>query len=152
MGTVTEHNVAKIAGCFSGIDWSLKSFCVNCRKIAGMVHMRMRQKNKIQISRRHRNTDWTEKEYLDEIYRFTDEKLRSVPSKDDPNAEFDIAFLNRAALERHGYDTATITDSDLQELAGRMGDYYCESSKFSEDLRTACGDFGLKLRDTTNPK
>ena len=61
-------------------------------------------------------------------------------------------FLNRAALERHGYDTATITDSDLQELAGRMGDYYCESSKFSEDLRTACGDFGLKLRDTTNPK
>ena len=46
----------------------------------------------------------------------------------------------------------TITDGDLQELAGRMGDYYCESSKFSEDLRTACGDFGLKLRDTTNPK
>ena len=36
-------------------------------------------------------------------------------------------FLNRAVLERHGYDTATITDSDLQELAGRMGDYYCES-------------------------
>jgi len=33
-----------------------------------------------------------------------------------------------------------------------MGDYYCESSKFSEDLRTACGDFGLKFRDTTNPK
>ena len=81
-----------------------------------------------------------------------DPKLQSVPNKDDPNAEFDIAFLNRAVLERHGYDTATITDSDLQELAGRMGDYYCESSKFSEDLRTACGDFGLKLRDTTNPK
>ena len=91
-------------------------------------------------------------EFLDEIYRFTAEKLQSVPNKDDPNAEFDIAFLNRAVLERHGYDTATITDSDLQELAGRMGDYYCESSKFSEDLRTACGDFGLKLRDTTNPK
>ena len=105
-----------------------------------------------EFSRRHEDTDWAEKEYPDEIYRFTGEKLRSVPSKDDPNAEFDIAFLNRAALERHGYDTATITDSDLQELAGRMGDYYCESSKFSEDLRTACGDFGLKLRDTTNPK
>ena len=105
-----------------------------------------------EFSRRHEDTDWAEKEYPDEIYRFTDEKLRSVPSKDDPNAEFDIAFLNRAVLERHGYDTATITDSDLQELAGRMGDYYCESSKFSEDLRTACGDFGLKLRDTTNPK
>ncbi|MBV4326721.1 hypothetical protein KSZ17_15500, partial [Alistipes finegoldii] len=105
-----------------------------------------------EFSRQHEDTDRTEKEYLDKIYRFTDEKLRSVPNKDDPNAEFDIAFLNRAVLERHGYDTATITDSDLQELAGRMGDYYCESSKFSEDLRTACGDFGLKLRDTTNPK
>ena len=92
-----------------------------------------------------------EKEYPDEICRFTAEKLRSVPSKDDPNAEFDIAFLNRTALERHGYDTATITDGDLQKLAERMGDYYCDS-KFSEDLRTACGDFGLKLRDTTNPK
>ena len=105
-----------------------------------------------EFSRQHGDANRTEKEYLDEIYRFTDEKLRSVPSKNDPNAEFDIAFLNRAALERHGYDTATITDGDLQELAGRMGDYYCESSKFSEDLRTACGDFGLKLRDTTNPK
>ena len=97
-----------------------------------------------EFSRRHEDTDWAEKEYPDEIYRFTGEKLRSVPSKDDPNAEFDIAFLNRAALERHGYDTATITDGDLQELAGRMGDYYCDSNKFSEDLRTACGDFGLQ--------
>ena len=105
-----------------------------------------------EFSRQHGDANRTEKEYLDEIYRFTDEKLRSVPSKNDPNAEFDIAFLNRTALERHGYDTATITDGDLQELAERMGDYYCESSKFSEDLRTACGDFGLKLRDTTNPK
>ena len=100
-----------------------------------------------EFSRQHGNTDWTEKEYLDEIYRFIDEKLRSVPSKDDPNAEFVITFLNRAALERHGYDTATITDGDLQELAGRMGDYYCESSKFSEDLHTACGDFGLQTME-----
>ena len=100
-----------------------------------------------EFSRQHENTDWAEKEYLDEICRFTDEKLRSVPTKDDPNAEFDIAFLSRAALERHGYDTATITDSDLQELAGRMGDYYCESSKFSEDLHTACGDFGLQTME-----
>jgi len=96
-----------------------------------------------EFSRRHGNTDWAEKEYLDEIYRFIDGKLPSVPSKDDPNAEFDIAFLNRAALERHGYDTATITDGDLQELAGRMGDYYCDSS-FSEHLHMACDDFGLQ--------
>ena len=96
-----------------------------------------------EFSRQHEDTDWTEKEYLDEICSFTAAKLRSVPSKDDPNAEFDIAFLNRKALERHGYDTATITDGDLQELAGRMGDYYCDSS-FSEHLYKACSDFGLQ--------
>ena len=96
-----------------------------------------------EFSRQHEDTDWTEKEYLDEICSFTAAKLRSVPSKDDPNAEFDIAFLNRKALERHGYDTATITDGDLQELAGRMGDYYCNSS-FSEHLYKACSDFGLQ--------
>lgn len=67
-----------------------------------------------EFSRQHGDTDWTGKEYLDEIYRFTDEKLRSVPSKEDPNAETDIAFLNRAVLERLGYDAATITDSELQ--------------------------------------
>mgnify|MGYP000662347899 FL=1 len=96
-----------------------------------------------EFSRQHEDTDWTEKEFLDEIYRFTAEKLQSVPNKDDPNAEFDIAFLNRKALERHGYDTATITDGDLQELAGRMGDYYCDSS-FSDHLYKACSDFGLQ--------
>lgn len=74
-----------------------------------------------EFSRQHGDTDWMEKEYLDEICRFTAEKLRSVPSKEDPNAETDIAFLNRAVLERLGYDAATITDSDLQELAGRSG-------------------------------
>ena len=99
-----------------------------------------------EFSRQHGDTDRTEKEYLDGICRFTAEKLRSVPSKDNPNAEFDIAFQNRAALERHGYDAATVTDSDMQELAGRMGDYYCDS-KFSEDLRTACGDFGLQTME-----
>ena len=96
-----------------------------------------------EFSRQHGDANRMEKEYPDEIYRFTDEKLRSVPSKNDPNAEFDIAFLNRTALERHGYDTATITDGDLQELAGRMGDYYCDSS-FSEHLHMACDDFGLQ--------
>ena len=90
-----------------------------------------------EFSRQHGDANRTEKEYPDEICRFTAEKLRSVPSKDDLNAEFDIAFLNRA------YDTATVTDSDLQELAGLMGDYYCDSS-FSEHLHLACDDFGLQ--------
>lgn len=97
-----------------------------------------------EFSRRHKNTDWIDKEYLDEIYNFTEEKLRTAQSGSDPESEFEIAFLDRAALERHGYDSKNTTDSDLQELAKLMGDNYCNSPKFSEDLCAACTSLGLK--------
>ena len=51
--------------------------------------------------------DRAQEEYEAEMAAFAEETQQ---------LEFDIAFLNRAALERHGYDTATITDGDLQEL------------------------------------
>ena len=91
-----------------------------------------------EFSRRHKDTDWIDKEYLDEIYNFTEEKLRTAQSGSDSESEFEIAFLDRAALERHGYDSKNTTDSDLQELAKLMGDNYCNSPKFSEDLCAAC--------------
>lgn len=96
-----------------------------------------------EFSRRHKDTDWIDKEYLDEIYNFTEEKLRTAQSGSDSESEFEIAFLDRAALERHGYDSKNTTDSDLQELAKLMGDNYCNSPKFSEDLCAACTSLGL---------
>ena len=96
-----------------------------------------------EFSRLHRDTDWIDKEYLDEIYDFTEQKLRDALQDSDADTECDIAFLDRAALERHGYDTRNITDDDLQELAGLMGDRYCNSSMFSEDLHAACKSYGL---------
>lgn len=97
-----------------------------------------------EFSRKHRDTDWAEVEYLDEIYNFTDEKLKSTPSEDDPDRECDIAFLDRNALRRHGYPTDNISDDDLQQLAGMMGDSYCGSAQFDHDLHTACEEFGLE--------
>ena len=97
-----------------------------------------------EFSRKHRDTDWAEVEYLDEIYNFMDEKLKSIPSEDNPDRECDIAFLDRNALRRHGYPTDNISDDDLQQLAGMMGDSYCGSSQFDHDLQTACEEFGLE--------
>ena len=54
MRAVTKHNIAKITCCFCCIDRSLISLGIQCRKIPGMIHMRMCQKYKIKISRSYR--------------------------------------------------------------------------------------------------
>ena len=55
MGTVSKHNVTKVAGGLRCINRSLKSFCVDSGKISGMIHMCMGQKNKIQVASLYRN-------------------------------------------------------------------------------------------------
>lgn len=57
---------------------------------------------------------------------------------------FDIAFLSRAAIERNGYRADGLTDGDMEELAGKMGDDYCGSEKFGIDLQKACEDLGIE--------
>lgn len=59
---------------------------------------------------------------------------------------FVIAFLDRAALKRHGYEVNAVTDSNMEEIAVRMGDNYC-NSRFSDDLCEACEMFGLTKAD-----
>ena len=55
VGTVSKHNVTKVAGSLCCINRSLKSFCVDSGKISGMIHMCMSQKNKIQVASLYRN-------------------------------------------------------------------------------------------------
>ena len=55
VGTVSKHNVTKVAGSLCCINRSLKSFCVNSGKISGVIHMCMGQKNKIQVTSLYRN-------------------------------------------------------------------------------------------------
>ena len=55
VGTVSKHNVTKVAGSLCCINRSLKSFCVDSWKISGVIHMCMGQKNKIQVTSLYRN-------------------------------------------------------------------------------------------------
>lgn len=101
-----------------------------------------------EFSRIHEDTDWSEVDYLDTLLDFTEKKLHTAPHMDDSATDFTIASLNRAALKRHDYDTTSLSDRDMYELAGLMGDSYCDSSQFSHDVHTACEMFGLTENST----
>ena len=55
VGTVSKHNVTKVAGGLCCINRALKTFCINSGKISGVIHMCMGQKNKIQVAPLYRN-------------------------------------------------------------------------------------------------
>ena len=55
VGTVSKHNIAKVAGGLCCINRALKTFCINSGKISGVIHMCMSQKNKIQVTSLYRN-------------------------------------------------------------------------------------------------
>jgi len=40
--------------------------------------------------------------------------------------EFVISVLSRADLEGIGYDTSNISDEEMQRLADKLGDDYCD--------------------------
>ena len=55
MGAVTKHDITEMTGGFRGVYRSLESFGIDCRQIAGMIHMGMCEKSEIQLSRIHGN-------------------------------------------------------------------------------------------------
>ena len=57
---------------------------------------------------------------------------------------FDIAFIDRATIARNGFRADGLSDDDMQELAGKIGDLYCGSSNFDNDLEQACRDMELE--------
>ena len=50
MGAVSKHNITEMAGRLCRINRSLKTFCIDCRQISGMIHMCMGQKHKIKVT------------------------------------------------------------------------------------------------------
>ena len=54
MCAVTKHDIAEITSCLCRINRTLIAFCIQGRKISGMIHVCMCQKHKIQITRSHR--------------------------------------------------------------------------------------------------
>ena len=51
MRAVTEHDIAEVTGCLGRIDRTHKAFRIDSGQVSGMVHMRVCQKNEIQVSR-----------------------------------------------------------------------------------------------------
>lgn len=83
------------------------------------------------------------RDYFANIQDIDDNEQHFLDEMNKELSDFEIAFLDKNAIERHGYDASDLCDSDMEELAGLMGDYYCGSEKFSIDLIDACEEFGL---------
>jgi hypothetical protein len=48
-----------------------------------------------------------------------------------------IAFVSRDDIEQLGYNAENITDTELQMVAKKMGDYYNEYGDYNGDLQCA---------------
>lgn len=80
-------------------------------------------------------------QYLQAKTNPSKEEQNLIKQLEDEKPRFEIAFLNLVALERNGYDIESLSDDDLQELAGMMGDYYCGGSSFEVDMEMAWNEF-----------
>lgn len=74
----------------------------------------------------------------------TDQEKELIAQLKKETKTFWIAFIDRNTLMRNGYDVSGLTDDDMTEIAGRIGDSYCGSSKFDDDIYEACEEYGLK--------
>ena len=51
--------------------------------------------------------------------------------------QFPITFVNREDLQSIGFETDTLTDEDMEEIAHRLGESYCEGNAcFWSDLES----------------
>lgn len=56
---------------------------------------------------------------------------------------FPVSFVTRDDLEVSGYDTSNMTDSDMERLADKMGDAYCDDGYWIDLEIIAENCFGL---------
>lgn len=77
-----------------------------------------------------------EESFLNELTK----ELENPQLKDEPL--FWTNNVDKATLERHGYDTTDVTNDALIEIAGIMGDLYADS-RYSADLEEACNQLAI---------
>ena len=58
--------------------------------------------------------------------------------------DFDIAFINRATIERNGFVANNLSDEDMEELAGKVGDCVYSSQQFDCAIEQACREMELE--------
>ncbi|WP_416998987.1 hypothetical protein [Alistipes indistinctus] len=58
--------------------------------------------------------------------------------------DFDIAFINRATIERNGFVANNLSDEDMEDLARKVGDCFCSSQQFDYAIEQACREMELE--------
>lgn len=58
--------------------------------------------------------------------------------------DFDIAFINRATIERNGFVANNLSDEDMEDLASKVGDCVCNSQQFDYAIEQACRKMELE--------
>lgn len=86
---------------------------------------------------------------LDQYFRAktepTEQEKELLTQLKEAMTVFDIAFINRATIERNGFVANNLSDEDMEELAGSVGDCVCSSQEFDYAISQACQEMELKL-------
>ena len=78
----------------------------------------------------------------------TDQEKELIAQLKKETGTFMIAFIDRDTLIRNGYDADGLSDDDMDEIADMIGNSYCGSSKFDNDIIEACEQYGVAKAQT----
>lgn len=78
----------------------------------------------------------------------TDQEKELIAQLKKETETFWIAFIDRDTLIRNGYDADGLSDDDMDEITGMIGDSYCGCSKFDNDIIEACEQYGVAKAQT----
>lgn len=83
-------------------------------------------------------------EYLSSKTDPTEQEKELLTQLKEAMADFDIAFINRATIERNGFVAHDLSDEDMEELAGKVGGCVCNSQQFDYAIEQACREMELE--------
>lgn len=83
-------------------------------------------------------------EYLSSKTAPTEQEKELLTQLKGVMTDFDIAFINRATIERNGFVANNLSDEDMEELAGKVGDCVYSSQQFDCAIEQACREMELE--------
>lgn len=82
--------------------------------------------------------------YLSAKTEPTEQEKELLTRLKESMTDFDIAFIDRATIERNGFVANNLSDEDMEELAGKVGDCVCSSQQFDYAIEQACQEMELE--------
>lgn len=74
----------------------------------------------------------------------TEQEKELLAQLKEAMTDFGIAFIDKWIIGRNGFIANDLSDDDMEELAGKIGDYVCGSEQFDYAIEQACRDMGLE--------